>query len=414
MNLFSKFESIRNTVQALQKGNITPVGITTDKLHSATEGDIDGRRILLAGTNNYLGLTFHPDVIASAKQALDGFGTGSTGSRMASGTYSGHIALEEELADFFGMHHAIVFTTGYQANLGMISTLAGSDDHVFIDADSHASIYDGVKLSGANFYRFKHNSPEDLAKKLNRVENKAQCLIVLEGLYSMVGDCAPLKEFAAVKKEHGGYILLDEAHSLGVLGPEGRGLAAKEGVLDEMDFIVGTFSKSLGCVGGYCVSNLPELNWARNAIRSYMFTASSAPSVIATARAALKVMRKNNKLRETLWRHAYRLHNALQSMGFQVGSEASPVIATLMSSPEQAAEAWHVLLDQGVYVNLVVPPATPSTLSLLRCSLSAAHSDEQIDQIIAAYNVVAKQVCGFNDLPSLQSDGGQWQQGQAT
>lgn len=399
MSLFDKFQPIRDVIAALERTEVMPVGACISKLHSATEGDIADRRVILAGTNNYLGLTFHPEVTEAAAQALADFGSGSTGSRLASGTYSGHVALEAELGRFFGKTETIIFTTGYQANLGIISTIAGPNDSIIIDADSHASIYDGAKMSGAQVFRFKHNNPDDLAKKLGRVPQTNRCLIIIEGLYSMLGDLAPLAEIIAVKQELGGYLMLDEAHSLGVLGPAGQGLAGELGLIDEVDFLIGTFSKSLGCIGGYCASSLPEMAWVRSDIRAYMFTASGTPATIATVRAALAVMeREGDTLKARLWRHAERTFAALAELGFQTGGAASPVVAAIMPSAEQALEAWQCLLDEGVYVNLVVPPATPSTLSLLRCSLSAAHTNEQIDHIISAYGTLAKRL-GLNSRP---------------
>lgn len=389
MSLFDKFSDISQLIEEISGQGPFPAGISTDQLYSPTEGKMSGRRVLLAGTNNYLGLTFDPNIIAASKQALDTFGTGSTGSRMASGTYAGHLALEAELAEFFGKANAILFTTGYQANLGVISALTGPQDVILVDADSHASIYDGAKMGGAELYRFRHNDPDDLAKRLRRLGSRTEnALIILEGLYSMLGDQARLKEFVQVKKEYGGYLLVDEAHSLGVLGPQGQGLAAEQGVLDDIDLIVGTFSKSLGCIGGYCVSNESAMEIVRHVIRPYMFSASTTPSIIATARAALKAVVAGKELRAILWRHAHKLYNALQKMGFQVGPEPGPIVAVYMRSPSHAADAWRLLLEQNIYVNLVIPPATPSSTSLLRCSLSAAHSDEQIDLIIEGYRKV--------------------------
>ena len=389
MSLFDKFSDVSQLVEEVSGQGPFPAGISTDQLYSPTEGKMSGRRVLLAGTNNYLGLTFNPDIIAASKQALDAFGTGSTGSRMASGTYSGHLALEIELAEFFGKAGAILFTTGYQANLGVISTLAGTQDIILVDADSHASIYDGAKMSGAELYRFRHNDPDDLAKRLRRLGTRTDnALIILEGLYSMLGDQARLKEFVQVKKEYGGCLLVDEAHSLGVLGPQGQGLAAEQGVLDDVELIIGTFSKSLGCIGGYCASNESTMEIIRHIIRPYMFSASTTPAIIATARAALKVVSAGKELRATLWRHAHKLYNALQKMGFEVGPEPGPIVAVYMDSPSHAANAWRLLLEQNIYVNLVIPPATPSSTSLLRCSLSAVHSDKQIDLIIEGYRKV--------------------------
>ncbi|HHO69476.1 MAG TPA: aminotransferase class I/II-fold pyridoxal phosphate-dependent enzyme, partial [Gammaproteobacteria bacterium] len=259
MSLFDKFQPLIDIRAELDKLGVMPFGAVTEKLLSATEGIVNGHKVILAGTNNYLGLTFDPECIAAARQALEEQGTGTTGSRMANGTFADHLKLEQELAAFFDRDHAIVFSTGYAATMGMSSTLAGPGDVIVMDADSHASLYDGVRLSGADIIRFRHNDPEDLAKRLRRLgERTENTLIITEGMFSMLGDQAPLAEIAAVKREYGGMLLVDEAHSLGMLGEHGRGVAERDGVEDDVDFVVGTFSKSLGSIGGYCVSSHPQ------------------------------------------------------------------------------------------------------------------------------------------------------------
>ncbi|NIA01366.1 MAG: aminotransferase class I/II-fold pyridoxal phosphate-dependent enzyme, partial [Planctomycetia bacterium] len=313
-------------------------------------------------------------------------GTGTTGSRMANGTFAGHVALENELAAFFDRKHAIVFSTGYAATMGMCSTLAGPGDVIVLDADSHASIYDGVRLGGADVIRFRHNDPADLDKRLRRLGDRIEnTLIIVEGIYSMMGDQAPLAEIAEVKRKYGGLLLVDEAHSLGMLGEHGRGVAEAAGVEDDVDFVVGTFSKSLGAIGGYCVSNHDRLNAIRFAIRAYIFTASPSPSVIASTRAALRLMQERPYLRDQLWANAQRLYDGLKALGLQVSPEVSPVVAITIKDRNQAIDWWNRLLQHGAYVNLVVPPASPTDDSLLRCSVSAAHSAEQIDRIIEAF-----------------------------
>ncbi|MGD1976183.1 MAG: aminotransferase class I/II-fold pyridoxal phosphate-dependent enzyme, partial [Gammaproteobacteria bacterium] len=273
MSLFDKFAPLSNLRSDLLEHGILPFGVVTEKILSPTEGIVDGRRTILAGTNNYLGLTFAPECVEAARKALSEEGTGTTGSRMANGTYGAHAALERELAEFFDREHALVFTTGFLATMGMVSTLAGRGDVLLIDADSHASIYDGCRLSGAEVIRFRHNDPKDLDKRLGRLGDRSgNTLVVAEGLYSMLGDQAPLQEIVDVKDKHGAILLLDEAHSMGVFGDRGRGLAEAAEVEDRVDFVVGTFSKSLGSVGGFCVSNHPELELVRMAARSYIFT----------------------------------------------------------------------------------------------------------------------------------------------
>lgn len=384
--LFDKFQAMADFQAELAARRVKPFGAVTEEILSATEGVVQGRRVILAGTNNYLGLSFDQRCIKASQDAAARWGTGTTGSRLANGSFAEHQALETEIARFYGVNHAIVFSTGYAATMGMCSTLAGPGDTILLDADSHASIYAGVKLSGADIIRFKHNDPEDLAKRLRRLgERASQALIIAEGIYSMLGDVAPLREIAAVKREYGGYLFLDEAHSMGVLGDTGRGAAQAAGVEADVDFFAGTFSKSLGAIGGFCVSRHPELETIRFCINAYMFTASSSPSIIASTREALRIIVAEPQLRRQLWDNANRLYDGLSALGLPVGPTASPVIAVEMADRSATIDCWNALMAAGVYVNLVVPPASPSTNFLLRNSVSAAHSSAQIDTIIAAY-----------------------------
>jgi len=386
MSLFDKFQPIIDIRAELEQLGVMPFGAVTEKFLSPTEGIVNGHKVILAGTNNYLGLTFDPECIAAAQKAVAEQGTGTTGSRMANGTFIEHVKLEQELCAFFNKKHSIVFSTGYAATMGMGSTLAGPGDVIVLDADSHASIYDGVRLGGAEVVRFKHNDAADLEKRLRRLGGRtANTLIIVEGIYSMLGDQAPLADIAEVKNKYGGLLLVDEAHSLGMLGEHGRGVAEAAGVEDDVDFIVGTFSKSLSAIGGYCVSNHAELEAIRFAIRSYIFTASPSPSVIASTRVALRLMQERPELRERLWSNAQRLYDGLKELGFQVSPQVSPVVAVTIKERDQAIAWWNQLMHQGAYVNLVMPPASPTTDSLLRCSVSAAHTTEQIDRIIEAF-----------------------------
>lgn len=391
MSLFAKFQTLAQDRQALLGEGVDPFGAPVEEIYSPTEARINGKKTLLAGTNNYLGLTFDSKCLEAAHAAIDSQGTGTTGSRMANGSFSGHRALEREIADFYGCEHAIVFTTGYQANLAVISGLAGNGDAIVIDADSHASIYDGCRLSGAEVVRFRHNNPDDLGKRLERLgPQAARTLVIIEGIYSMLGDRARVKEIIEVKKHFGALLLVDEAHSLGVLGEQGRGLVEEAGVLNETDFIVGTFSKSLASTGGYCVSNHPQLEFVRYASRPYIFTASPSPAVIASTREALKRLQAGGDLRARLWRHAERLYRRLQEAGYELGPEPCPVIAALFDTREQALALWRGLYERGVYVNLIFPPATPGGKSLVRISVSAAHTAEQVEKIGQAFVELAE------------------------
>ena len=386
MTIFDKFQQLAAARRELEQSCDSFFNIVMQEIVSGTEAVINGRPTILAGSNNYLGLSSDPDCIDAACDAARKEGTGTTGSRMANGTFSGHVALEQELADFFNRQGAIVFSTGYVANLAMLSTLAGPDEIIMLDGDCHASIYDGCRMGDAEVHRFRHNDPQDLEKRLRRLEKRnTNILVVVEGLYSMLGDRSPLAEIVAVKEEFGAYLLVDEAHSLGVLGTNGRGLAEEAGVEKGVDFVVGTFSKSLGAIGGFCVSNHPELNLVRYASRPYVFTASSSPSVIASTRMALKILQERPELQHRLWDNAHKLYNKLLDLGFSVGPEPSPIVAVNLEDKTEAFALWSSLLERGVYVNLVLPPATPDGNCLLRSSVSAVHSPEQMDRICNAF-----------------------------
>ena len=388
MSLFDKYAPLQARVDVMMKIGKDALGVQFDDIISTTRGRIGNREILLAGTNNYLGLTFDEDCMGAAKDAVDNHGTGTTGSRIANGTYSEHIDLEKALADHLGMPSCIVFTTGYQTNLSAISGLAGDKDVVFMDADAHACIIDGTRLTGASTIRFRHNNPEDLDKRLRRqgeIEG-GHALVVIEGLYSMFGDVAPIDEFVEVTHNHGGYLFIDEAHSYGVFGPTGCGLAEEQGVLDKVDFISGTFSKSLASVGGFCASRHPEFEILRKVMRPYMFTASATPANICAALAAVEKVKQGAELRANLKARSEQLHKGLSEMQYDLCAEASPVIAVRRPNEAVAAMEWNWLINNGVYVNLAVPPGTPQSSSLLRISLSAAHSEEDINIILKAFN----------------------------
>jgi 8-amino-7-oxononanoate synthase len=386
MPLLEKFATAATIRTNLEAGGHDPTKVVIDEILSPTEGMVEGRHTILAGTNNYLGMTFNPACIEAGKQAIETQGTGTTGSRMANGSFATHAALEDEIADFFGMPHAMVFSTGYAANLGMLSALCGKNDTVLLDADAHASLYDGCQMSGATVFRFRHNDLDSLEKRLQRLGEAAQdCLIVVEGMYSVMGDCAPLAEMVDLKNRYGATLLVDEAHSLGIFGENGCGIAEQQGVLDQVDFVVGTFSKSLGAMGGFCASPHPELELVRYVSRPFIFTASSSPATVASTHEALRQLRKRPGLREAIWRNANQLYNGLKENGFQVGPEVSPVVAVRMGEKEKAVTFWNHLLESGVYTNLMIPPASPDRHSYLRCSVSAAHSEDQINQIIDAF-----------------------------
>ena len=385
--LFDKYALLQTRVDMMMKMGSDALGVEFDDIINATRGRIGNREILLAGTNNYLGLTFDEDCRAAAKKAVDDHGTGTTGSRIANGTYTEHVDLEKALAEHFNMPSCVVFTTGYQTNLAAISGLAGDKDVIFMDADAHACIIDGSRLTNASTIRFRHNNPEDLDKRLRRqgeIEG-GNALVVIEGLYSMFGDVAPIDEFVDVTHRHGGYLFVDEAHSYGTFGPTGCGIAEEQGVLDKIDFISGTFSKSLASVGGFCASKHPEFEITRKVMRPYMFTASATPANICAARVAVDKIKAGGHLRENLKARGQQLHAGLKGLGFDLCAEPSPIIAVRRPNEGLAAMEWNWLMTNGVYVNLAVPPGTPQSSSLLRISLSAAHTEADVQIIIDAF-----------------------------
>ena len=394
-DLFSKFDDLIALREGLLSSGVTdPFNLVMERVESPTVAICNGRRTILLGTYNYMGMTFDPDVIAAGKQALDDYGSGTTGSRVLNGTYAGHKACEEALKDFYAMDHAMVFSTGYQANLGIISTIAGKGDYIVLDIDSHASIYDGCALGNAQIVPFRHNDIEALEKRLKRIPEGAGKLVVLEGVYSMLGDIAPLREMVAVSKANGAMVLVDEAHSMGFIGENGRGVAEAQGVIDDVDFIIGTFSKSVGTVGGFCVSNHPKCEILRLVCRPYVFTASLPPSVVATAATSIRKLMHGTNKRAHLWENSKRLHGGLKELGFTLGTETpqSAIIAVIMPDLEKGAAMWEALLAEGLYVNLARPPATPANMTLLRCSLCAEHSDEEVGQILNIFEKAGKAV----------------------
>ena len=390
IDLLDKHKAIAERHARMMTMGVNAVGLTNDKILSPTRAMINGRETILAGTNNYMGITLDADCVKAGQDAMAEFGTGTTGSRIANGSYALHKELESELAKFLERKHCIIFTTGYQANLGMMSGLAGPKDTIFLDADSHSSIYDGCTLSGAKLVRFRHNDAADLDKRLTRSEGEeGGRLVVVEGIYSMLGDRAPLADFVEVKKKHGFQLLADEAHSFGVLGPHGRGLADEAGLEDEIDFIVGTFSKSIGAIGGFGAGNHPLFETLRYAMRPYMFTASSSPASIATSLAAVKKLAAEPERRDRLRANSTRLFAGFKALGLNMGCDTvSPVIAVKCADEVSTIAIWNALLEAGVYVNIALPPGTPNKLCLLRCSVSAAHSFDDIDKIIGLFGKV--------------------------
>ncbi len=394
-DLFSKFdELIAMREGLLAGGQEDPFSLVMEQVLSPTQAICNGRNTILLGTYNYMGMTFDPDVIAAGKQAYDEFGAGTTGSRVLNGTFYHHRDVENALKEFYAMDHAMVFSTGYQANLGIISTIAGKGDYIILDIDSHASIWDGCKMGDAEVVPFKHNDLDALEKRLRRVPEGAGKLVVLEGVYSMLGDIAPLKQMVSIAKKYGAMVLVDEAHSMGFIGEHGRGVCEEAGVIDDCDFIIGTFSKSVGTVGGFCVSNHPKFEIMRLVCRPYVFPAALPPAVMASSATSIRKLMHNGNKRADLWENSRTLHSGLRALGFQLGTDEpqSAIIAVVMPDLEKGAAMWEALLKEGLYVNLARPPATPANMTLLRCSLCAEHSPKQVQTILGMFERAGKAV----------------------
>ena len=386
MDLLHKLRAIESRLAMFEDAAATPGLTVIEGVLGPCEVIVQGRPTLMFGSNNYLGLTKHSDVVDAARRALDDYGTGTTGSRTANGTFALHEALERDFAEWFGKRHAIIFSTGYQANLSLIGGLCGAGDVILIDSDSHASIYDATRQTASQVIGFRHNSADSLRRKLERLpRGERNRLVVVEGLYSIRGDVAPLLDIANICSANGAYLLVDEAHSLGTYGARGLGCAEDQGVLDRVDFIVGTFSKSLAGIGGVCVSDHPELRALHFLARAYVFTASGSPSNVASVAAAVRVIRQHPELRERLWTNIRALRRGLRDVGYAIGESESPIVPILIGDEERTIALWQGLLTAGLYVNLIVPPGCPKDDCVLRASCSAAHTPDQIDRALEIF-----------------------------
>ncbi|MFQ5702438.1 MAG: aminotransferase class I/II-fold pyridoxal phosphate-dependent enzyme [Gemmatimonadales bacterium] len=352
---------------------------------------IEGRERIMMGSNNYLGLTHHPRVLEAARKALETFGSGCTGSRFLNGTIKLHEELEERLADFFCKESALVFSTGYQANLGLISGLVGRGDVVFIDKLDHASIVDGAKLSYGETERFNHGDLAQLERKLTKKAGRGS-MIIVDGVYSMEGDIAQLPELVKLAQKYGAALAVDDAHSVGVLGSRGDGTASHFGLVDEVDVVVGTFSKSLASIGGFVAASESVIHYLKHNSRPLMFTAALPPSNTAGVLAALEIMIEEPERRDRLWANTCRFREGCQNLGFDIGPTQTPIIPILIGTLEKTFAFWRELFEAGVFTNPVVPPAVPADQCRLRASLMATHKAEQIDSVLDLLGKLGKEM----------------------
>jgi len=356
-----------------------------------TEVVIDGHRLVMIGSNNYLGLTTDPRVRKAAMDAVAKYGPSCTGSRFLNGTLTIHVELERRLAEFVGKEAAVVFSTGYQSNLGAISAVVGRGDFVITDREDHASIIDACMLSRGEMKRFQHNDMSSLERVLAGCDDSAGKLVVVDGVYSMGGDLAPLPEMVQVCRKYGARLMVDDAHGLGVLA-DGRGTSAHFGVTDDVDLIMGTFSKSFASLGGFIAGDDQVIHYIQHMARSLIFSASAPASNVAAAAAALTIMIEEPERSHRLLEIAARMRSEYTRLGFSVGKTETPIIPIYIGDDEATIMSWKALFDAGVYTNCVIPPGVPAGKSLLRTSYMATHTDEQMDRVLETFQAVGKAV----------------------
>jgi 8-amino-7-oxononanoate synthase len=389
MDIFEKCDQYMRA-REVQEAGLYPYFLPLEDTEG-TEVVIDGRKILMIGSNNYLGLTTDPRVRQAAIEAIDRYGTSCTGSRFLNGTLALHMELEDRLATFVGKEAALVFSTGYQVNLGVISSIVGRGDVVVTDKEDHASIVDGCLLSLGELRRYSHNDMKHLERVLSKINENAGRMVIVDGVYSMGGDLAPLPEIIPLCQKYGARLMVDDAHSFGVMGG-GRGTSAHFGVTDQVDLIMGTFSKSFASLGGFIAGDKDTMHYIQHTARSLIFSASMPASNVAAVLAALDIMENEPEHCERLWEVTERMRNGLQAMGFNTGPSVTPIIPVIIGGMEETFLAWKLCFEAGLFTNAVVDPAVPPDQCLLRTSYMATHTDEQIDRALNILGEVGREL----------------------
>jgi len=362
-------------------------------IESAQDPEVimNGRKMIMVGSNNYLGLTNHPKVKEAAIDAIRKYGTGCAGSRFLNGTLDIHVQLEEKLARFMRKEAALIFSTGFQVNLGVISALVGKDDVVIIDKMDHASIIDGCRLSFGGIRKFRHNDMSELERVLKEYEDTDK-LIVVDGVFSMEGDIANLPMIVALSKKYGARIMVDDAHGIGVLGKTGRGTAEHFGLEDEVDLVMGTYSKSLASIGGFISGSADVIHYIKHVARPLIFSASPPPASVASVSAAIDIIENEPERRTRLWKNTEKMMNGFKSLGFQVGRSQTPVIPVIVGEDEKAFIMGMMLQEEGVFANVAVTPAVPNDMALIRTSYMATHTDEHLDAVLKAFEKTGRKL----------------------
>jgi 8-amino-7-oxononanoate synthase len=395
MDLFKKIYAYDTAKKAKEAGYYPYFHELTSKQDTIVH--MEGKEVIMIGSNNYLGLTSHPEVIQAAVDATLKYGTGVSGSRFLNGTLNLHKQFETELAAFLNKEDCTIFSTGFQSNLGIISAIAGRNDIIFSDKENHASIYDGTRLSYAEVIRFEHADMKDLEDKLSKApENKGK-LIVTDGVFSMSGEIAKLPEIVVLAKKYGARVMVDDAHGLGVMGAYGRGTAEHFGLENDVDIIMGTFSKSLASLGGYVAASHEVVDYIRHNSRPYIFSAAIPAANTAAALQALRILKREPERVKALHDIAEYMRQGLKAKGLKIKDSKTPIIPIYTYMPMRTMVACNKLFEQGVYVNPVIPPATPIGECLIRTSYTATHTKEQIDQAIERISEVLKSLEGFDE-----------------
>ncbi len=393
MDLFAKIARWHRADDFMEAG-IYPYFRAIEETTGGTRVVLDGRDVVMAGSNNYLGLTHDPRVMEASRRAVSRFGTGCTGSRFLNGTLCLHEELEERLADFLGKEACITSGTGYQTNVGAIAALSGREDLIFGDRDNHASIIDGCRLSFAKLLKYRHNDVEDLERLLaeTSVTGEGARLIVTDGVFSMLGDLAPLPDLARLARENDARLLVDDAHAIGVLGAHGRGTGEHFGVEKDVDLVVGTFSKSFACLGGFVAGPKQIVHYIKHCSRSVIFSASMTPASVATVLACLDIIEREPERRQRLWDNVQYMKHGFEELGLDVIDGGSPILSVVIGEEVATLEFNRLLYQHGVFVNPVLPPAVPDGMSLLRTSYMATHTSEDLDRILEAFKAVGDQL----------------------
>lgn len=353
---------------------------------------VDGKEMIMVGSNNYLGLINHPRVIKAAQEAVDRYGVATCGSRFLNGTLDIHTELEERLAKFMKKETALAFSTGFQTNQGIISTLIGRGDAVVTDRMVHASIIDACRLSYGDIYKFKHNDMADLERIISSLDKDIGRLIVVDGVFSMEGDLADLPEIVKIAKKNNAKVMVDDAHGIGVMGKNGRGTAEHFGVEDDVDLVMGTFSKSFASLGGFVAGEKKVISYIKHFARSLIFSASITPASVATVLTTLDIIENEPERRERLWQITKKMKSGFQAMGYNTGPTETPIIPVIIGDDEMAFMLWRLLREAGIFTNPVVYPAVPKDQSLIRTSYSATHSEEELDIVLASFEKCGKQL----------------------